>query len=107
MRKFLPLFAAICVFTALSCEKEDPRLPCEINNVGGLCVQNLYTDRVTLSINGTDFGIIPTGNTQCQNLSPGNYLVEAVETDAILFPDTWQFTISVVQCENSEATLTP
>lgn len=111
MRIKLALFF---VFTTIlsnltSCSKEPSKPDCETNNYGIFEIKNDFTESVTLKIDGALKGTIKVGETKKFTLQAGtSYNIYVEESEYFLFPDdTWQFTVTMLQCKTVSRRLIP
>lgn len=91
MKKLTLLIVVIASLIVASCRV---RNSCEINHTGSIAVINNYGETVELRINNEKIGEIENGNVMKSDRLVGKYDINVVK-----FPNVWDTTINVVECE--------
>ena len=91
MKKLTFLIVVIASLIVASCRV---RNSCEINHTGSIAVINNYGETVELRINNEKIGDIENGNVMKSDRLVGKYDINVVK-----FPNVWDTTINVVECE--------
>lgn len=101
--RLIILLTALCFL--LSCQKEDVQLPCEVNNFGGHCFENITSASVAVYVDGNFKFNLPAGAKECvPQLSVGLHQVRAEQ------PSTgkeWGGQFDVVQCGLKDSVFRP
>lgn len=97
MKKLAFIIVLIASFIAVSCRVKNS---CEINHTGSIAVINNYGESVELRINNEKIGEIENGNVIKSDRVVGKYDVNVVK-----FPNVWDTTINVVECQIIEYTI--
>lgn len=94
MKSLIILLTALCFF--LSCQKDDPQLPCEANNFGSQCFENRTDAPIDVYVDGNFKFTLPAGAEECVlQLSAGLHQVQAEQ------PSTgkeWGGSFDVIRC---------
>lgn len=78
---------------------------CEEENTGTICIDNKYDEAIRLSFNGQVIADIGAGRTFCRDWPAGRVDVYAEELDYLIFPDYWEFSRTVFQCQETAVVL--
>ncbi len=97
MKKLTFIIILIASFIVVSCRVKNS---CEINHTGSIAVINHYGETVELRINNEKIGEIENGNVMKSDRVVGKYDVNVVK-----FPNVWDTTINVVECQVIEYTI--
>lgn len=97
MKKLTFIIILIASFIVVSCRVKNS---CEINHTGSIAVINHYGETVELRINNEKIGEIENGNVIKSDRVVGKYDVNVVK-----FPNVWDTTINVVECQIIEYTI--
>jgi len=97
MKKIALFIVLIVSLTAISCRVKNT---CELNHTGTIAVINKYGETVELRINNEKIGDIETGNVRKADRVVGRYDINVVK-----FPNVWDTTVNVVECEIVEYTV--
>ena len=91
MKKLTLLIVVIASLIVVSCRVKNS---CEINHTGSIAVINNYGETVELRINNEKIGEIENGNVIKSDRVVGKYDINVVK-----FPNVWDTTVNVVECE--------
>lgn len=97
MKKLTLIIILIASLIVLSCRVKNS---CEINHTGSIAVINNYGETVELRINNEKIGEIENGNVMKSDRLVGKYDINVVK-----FPNVWDTTVNVVECEIVEYTI--
>jgi uncharacterized protein YcfL len=97
MKKLTFIIILIASFIVVSCRVKNS---CEINHTGSIAVINHYGETVELRINNEKIGEIENGNVMKSDRLVGKYDINVVK-----FPNVWDTTVNVVECEIVEYTI--
>ena len=97
MKKLTFIIILIASFIVVSCRVKNS---CEINHTGSIAVINHYGETVELRINNEKIGEIENGNVMKSDRLVGKYDINVVK-----FPNKWDTTVNVVECEIVEYTV--
>lgn len=97
MKKLTFIIILIASFIVVSCRVKNS---CEINHTGSIAVINHYGETVELRINNEKIGEIENGNVMKSDRLVGKY-----EINVVKFPNVWDTTINVVECQIIEYTI--
>ena len=97
MKKLTLIIILIASLIVLSCRVKNS---CEINHTGSIAVINNYGETVELRINNEKIGEIENGNVVKSDRLVGKYDINVVK-----FPNVWDTTVNVVECEIVEYTI--
>ena len=97
MKKLTFIIILIASFIVVSCRVKNS---CEINHTGSIAVINHYGETVELRINNEKIGEIENGNVMKSDRLVGKYDINVVK-----FPNVWDTTINVVECQVIEYTI--
>ena len=97
MKKLTFIIILIASFIVVSCRVKNS---CEINHTGSIAVINHYGETVELRINNEKIGEIENGNVMKSDRLVGKYDINVVK-----FPNVWDTTVNVVECEIVEYTV--
>jgi len=97
MKKLTFIIVLIASFIVVSCRVKNS---CEINHTGSIAVINHYGETVELRINNEKIGEIENGNVMKSDRLVGKYDINVVK-----FPNVWDTTVNVVECEIVEYTI--
>jgi len=97
------LFTTLVALTFFACKKEDPELPCEIENFGALEVTNTQSEAYDFYIAGVFQRKIKAGEVVAFAKVPAfNFAWEARESSWIISQDIRQGSVEVLQCKYVE-----
>ena len=103
MKKMIFVLPALCFF--LSCQKEDTQLPCQENNFGGHCFENITIDPIAVYVDGNFKFNLPAGAKECvPQLSVGLHQVRAEQASS---GKEWEGSFDVVQCGLKDTVFRP
>ena len=103
MKSVTILLTALCFF--LSCQKDDTQLPCQANNFGGHCFENITSDPIAVYVDGSFRFNLAAGAKECvPQLSPGLHQVRAEQAST---GKEWEGQFDVVQCGLRDSVFQP
>ena len=97
MKKIALIIVVISSLIVVSCRVKNT---CELNHTGTISVINHYGETVELRIDNEKIGEIENGKVRTADRVVGEYDINVVK-----FPNVWDTTVNVVECEIVEYTV--